>query len=208
MKKILFGVFTAAILLMGVTGCSSYDNNSSSVDIKALEKNFIGLWWAEFEYSDVTDEGELFNHVLLVVKADADHTGCIYLVVFNDTDDWPLAVYGGQKEAGFNWRMLADGSLILSDPLTGESEVVTRGNDGSGSYGNKMTDVSNTSMNYADGNMTVTNGSDSHKLAKADAKKEAEIEKTLTTLLPTTNLGNEDDIHISNTPVDSTFWGR
>ena len=123
---------------MGVTGCSS-DDNSSSVDIEALEKDFIGLWWAEFEYADSTDEGVPFSSVLLAVEANADHTGCIYLAVFNDTDDWPLAVYGGPEEASFNWRMLDDGSLILSDPLTGESEVLTRGDDGSGSYGDQMT---------------------------------------------------------------------
>ena len=70
-----------------------------------------------------------------------------------------------------------------------------------------MTDVSNTSMNYADGSMTVTNDNYSGKLAKADAKKEAEILKKLSTPSTNTNLGNEDDLKINDTPVDS-IWGR
>ena len=207
MKKTIFALFTATMLLMGMAGCSSSDDNSSAVDIDALEKSFVGLWWDEFEYADSTDEGVPFSRVLLAVEANADHTGCIYLAVFGDTGNRPLAVYGGPEEAGFNWRMLDDGSLMLSDPLTGESEVLTRSNDGSGSYSGGMTDVSNTSMNYADGSMTVTNDNYSGKLAKADAEKEAEILKKLSTPYTNTNLGNEDDLKINDTPVDS-IWGR
>ncbi len=210
MKQIFFTICTATILLMGMTGCSS-DDNSSAVDINALEQRLVGLWWDEFEYSDVTDKGEPFSRVLLAVEFETNHTGCIYLAVFSATGYIPLAVYGGPEEASFNWRMLDDGSLMLSDPLTGESEVLTRsGNDGSGSYGDGMTDVSNTSMNYTDGSMTVTNDNYSGTLAKADTEKEAEIVKKLSTQLPTTNTNLEDvdGIHISDTPVDSTFWGR
>lgn len=207
MKKIIFAVFAATMLLLGAAGCSSEDN-SSSVDIDALEQNLVGLWWDEFEYADSTDEGVPFSSVLLAVKFATDHTGCIYLAVFDDMSDGPLAVYGGPKEAGFTWKLLADGSLLLSDPDTGESELLTRGNDGSGSYGNGMTDVSNTSMNYTDGSMTVTNDNYSNKLAKADAEKEAEIVKRLSTLSPATNLSSEDSIKINVNPVDSGFWGR
>ena len=209
MKQIFFAMFAATILLMGTTGCSREDN-SPSIDINALEQSLVGLWWDEFEYSDVTDEGEPFSSVLLAVKFEADHAGCIYLAVFNDTSDEPLAVYGGPEEAGFTWHLLADGSLLLNDPLTGESAAVTRGNVGSGSYGNGMTDVSNTSMNYTDGSMTVTNGNQSNTLAKADAEKEGEIVKILSTRLPAanTNLSNEDAININNTPVGTGFWSR
>jgi len=212
MKQIFFAMCTAAILLMGMTGCSS-DDSSSSVDIDALEQRLVGLWWDEFEYSDVTDEGVPFSRVLLAVEFEPEHTGCIYLAVFSAKGNIPLAVYGGPEEAGFNWRMLDDGSLMLSDPLTGESEVLTRisrGNDGSGSYGDGMTDVSNTSMNYSDGSMKVTNDNYSGTLAKADAEEEAKIEKKLSTTLPVanTNLGDEDGIKINDAPADSSFWGR
>lgn len=210
MKKIFFAMCTAAMFLMGMTGCSS-DDSSSSVDTNALEQKLVGLWWDEFEYSDVTDEGVPFSRVLLAVEFEPEHTGCIYLAVFSAKGNIPLAVYGGPEEAGFNWRMLDDGSLMLSDSLTGESEVLTRsGNDGSGSYGDGMTDVSNTSMNYTDGSMTVTNDSYSGTLSKADTEKEAEIVKKLSTQLPTTNtnLEDADSIKINDAPADSSFLGR
>ena len=153
-------------------------------------------------------EGEPFTRVLLAIKAEADHTGCIYLAVFNDTGRQPLAVYGGPKEAGFTWRMLDDGSLELSELITSDSTAQSRGADAGGSYAEGMTDVANTSVNYSDGNMTVTNGSDSRKLAKADDAKRAEIVKLLFTLTPATNLSSEDSIKINVNPVDSGFWGR
>lgn len=206
MKQIFFAMFAAATLLLGVTGCSTEDN-SSAIDINALEQSLVGLWWDEFEYSDVTDEGEPFSSVLLAVKFETDHTGCIYLAVFNDTSEL-LAVYGGPREAGFTWCVLSDGRLLLSDLITDESDALTRSGDGGGSYGDDMTDVSNTSMSYTDDGMTVTNGSSSNKLAKADAEKEAEIVEMLSKLLTNTNLSNVDDINISDTDAGTGFWGR
>ena len=176
-------MFAAAVLLLGMTGCSS-DDNSSSVDINVLEKSLVGVWWDEFEYSDVTEAGVPFSRVLLAVKANADHTGCLYLGVFNAKGNEPLAVYGGPEDAAFKWRMLSNGSIQLSDPVTGESYVVTRSADGDNSYGNNMTDVSGTSLAYTDGSVTINNGSYSGELAKADAEKEADIEETLSTLSP------------------------
>ncbi len=145
-----------------------------------------------------------FNRVLLAIKAEADHTGCIYLVVSDSIDNRPLAVYGGPKEASFTWHILDDGSLSLSELITDENDAQTRG-----SYGDNMTDVSNTNMNYTtDGNITVINGSYSSTLAKANAEKEAEIWKTLSTLLSATNLSSEDNITINETPEGTGFWSR
>jgi hypothetical protein len=177
MKKILFGVFTAAMLLMGMTGCSSDDNNSSSVDINALEKNFIGLWWAEFEYADSTETGEPFNHVLLAVKADADHTGCIYLGVFDDSSDEPVAVYGGPEDAGFAWQLLPNGRVQIASPATGETKALTRA-DG-GSYGSQTTDVASTQLTCAPEKLTMTNAGYSGTLVKANAEQAAAIEEKL-----------------------------
>ena len=75
MKKILFAMM-AAVLLVGMTSCSK-DDNPSTVDIDALEKCLVGLWWDEFEYADVTETGVPFSRVLLAVQVDANHTGCI-----------------------------------------------------------------------------------------------------------------------------------
>ena len=163
--------------------CTNVDH-PSTYDVSILEQGLVGLWWDEFEYADVTEAGVPFSRVLLAVKADADHTGCIYLGVFDDTSDEPLAIYGGPEDAGFTWRLLADGRVLLSDPATGASWALTRSADGNGSYGNGMTDASNTSMTYTDGSVTVSNSSYSGTLEKADAEQAADIEETLSTLSP------------------------
>lgn len=184
MKQKLFGMFAAAVLLLGMTGCSSVDNPSSNI-VDVQDQDLVGLWWDEFDYNGVTEAGVTFSRALLALQTNADHTGCLYLGVFDATNDEPLAVYGGPEDAGFNWRLLPDGSVQLSDPATGESYALTRsGKAGNDSYGDDMTDVSNTKLNYAGGNMQVSNDNYSGNLAKADAKKAEEIGKALSTLSP------------------------
>ena len=183
MKSRFFVMMAAAVLLLGMTGCTVEDNPSSN-DIDVLEKNLVGVWWDEFEYADVTEAGVPFNRVMLAVKADADHTGCIYLGVFDDEGNVPRAVYGGPKDAGFTWHLLADGSLLLGDPVTGESYALARTRGDGNSYGEGMTDVASTKVTYADGSMTVTNASYSGELVKADTEKAVDIEETLSTLSP------------------------
>ena len=183
MKSRFFVMMAAAVLLLGMTGCTVEDNPSFN-DIDVLEKNLVGVWWDEFEYADVTEAGVPFNRVMLAVKADADHTGCIYLGVFDDEGNVPRAVYGGPKDAGFTWHLLADGSLLLGDPVTGESYALARTRGDGNSYGEGMTDVASTKVTYADGSMTVTNASYSGELVKADTEKAVDIEETLSTLSP------------------------
>ena len=209
MKKILLAMM-AAVLLVGTTGCVREDN-PTPVDVNALEKELVGLWWDEFEYADVTETGVPFSRVLLAVKADADHTGCIYLGVFNDTSDEPLAVYGGPKDAAFTWQLLADGRILLGDPVTGETYALarsmTRALTRSGSsYGQTMTDVSTTSMSYTDASVMVTNEDYSGTLAKANAEEAADIEEKLRAGNLNTNLPDGDDLGIDDTP--GSGWGR
>ena len=200
----------AAVLLVGMTGCSK-DDNPSTVDIDALEQELVGLWWDEFENADVTETGVPFSRVLLAVQVDANHTGCIYLGVFNDTSDEPLAVYGGPKDAAFTWRLLDDGRILLGDPVTGETytlarsvtRALTRG-DG-GSYGEGMTDVSSTSVTYTDNSVTVTNDNYSGTLAKANAEEAADIKEKLQNNI-NTNLPDGDDLGIDQNP--GSTWGR
>lgn len=173
-------LFAAAVLLLGTTGCSK-DDDPAPIDVSAAEKDLVGLWWDEFKYADVTETGEAFSRVLLVVEADEDHTGCIYLGVFNDTSDEPLAIYGGPKDAGFTWKVLSDGRIELGDPETGETldlaPALTRGS----SYGSNMTNTSNTNLTYSNGSVTATNGSYSGTLNKANANQTATIEQKLST---------------------------
>ena len=182
-RHLLLAMFAVAVLLLGMTGCGMTGNPVSDdpdpVDVSALEKELVGLWWDEYEYADVTETGVPFTRVLLAVKADADHTGCIYLGVFNGKSDVPLAVYGGPEDAGFTWKLLADGRILLGDPVTGETYALSRTRGGDGSYGDGMTDVSGTTLTYTDGSVTATNGDYSGTLTKADPEQQAEIEEQL-----------------------------
>ena len=131
-KSILtcLALFAAAVLLLGMTGCAKDDNPSNvdpaPIDISAMEQELIGVWWDEFEYHDVTEEGVPFSWVLLAVEVNDDHTGCLYAAVFNDTDDEPVAIYGGYDDAGFTWQLKADGTIVLGDPETGETYALAR----------------------------------------------------------------------------------
>ena len=175
MKSQLLTVLAFAALLLGVTTAC----NRNRIDIETLEKDLVGLWWDEYEHSDVTEAGVPFDRVLLAVKADADHTGCIYLGVYNSADNRPLAVYGGPEDAGFTWRLLEDGSLMLNEMPGVKSTALTRADSGSGNYGDDMTNVSGTDAAYANGSVTVSNGSYSGTLDKADSGTETKIEEQL-----------------------------
>ena len=184
MRK-LFAMFAVAVLLLGMSACADKSDNPTIPSQQEMEQSLVGLWCDEFECDDVTEAGVPFNRALLAIKTNADHTGCIYLGVFDGTSDEPLAVYGGPEDGGFTWRVLADGSVLLSDPVTGEDITLarTRGTDDK-SYGDGMTDVASTNVTYTDGGMKVTNGNYSGTLTKADAEKQADIEKMLSTLSP------------------------
>ncbi len=185
MKQKILAMFAFAVLLLGMSACSENSDNPANPNLQEMEQSLVGLWWDEYEYSDVTEAGVSFERVLLAVNVNADHTGCIYLGVFDNTDDNPLAVYGGPEDAGFSWSLLPDGSVQLIDLTTGESMARTRGDKGDNdSYGDGMTDVSSTTLNYSNGNVAVVNGSYSNGLDKADDEKKAEIEKMLSTLSP------------------------
>ena len=176
MKAQLFSILAAAALLLCMTGCSK-DEATPSNTTKLSEQDLVGLWWDEFEYADVTETGQPFTRALLAVKADADHTGCIYLGVFDDSSDEPVAVYGGPEDAGFTWKLLDDGKVQLGDPVTGEAYLLTRA-DG-GSYGSQTTDVASTQLTCAPEKLTMTNAGYSGTLVKANAEQAAAIEEKL-----------------------------
>ena len=183
MKKTIFAMMAVAALMLGMTGCSKSDNpspNPSPIDNKISDEDLIGLWWDEFDYADKTEDGVPFTRVLLAVIADADHTGCIYLGAFDDTSEEPVAIYGGPEEAGFTWKLLQDGRIQLGDPVTGETYALTRGG---GSYGNNMTDASNTNLTLANGSLAATNANYSGSLERADAATATNIEVKLRTKL-------------------------
>lgn len=124
----------------------------------------------EYEYHDVTEDGVPFDRVLLFVGANEDHTGYLYLAAFDNNSDEAVAAY----ESGFTWALTKEGNIVLSDPVNDESTVLTRA-DGGSSYGDNMTNVSGTSLTYADGSVTLTNSSYSGTLNKADAQQQTDV---------------------------------
>ena len=67
----------AAIIVCGAsffTACTSNDDNFALSKQQEMEKSVIGLWYEEFEYKDVTENGKPFNRALIAVEAKADHT--------------------------------------------------------------------------------------------------------------------------------------
>lgn len=201
MKHKVLTMLAAAVLLLATTSCSKDDN---TINVAELEKELVGVWWDEFEYADVTETGVPFTRALLAIVADADHTGCIYLGVFDDTDDLPLAVYGGPEDAGFRWQLLPNGDLQLSDPVSGETSVLTRSAD---SYANSLTNVSTANLTFDNNQVTMTNGSYSGTLAKADASQESDIWKKLSMPPSVININlNDEVINISDSTQNA--WGR
>ena len=163
MKQKFLAMFAAAVVLLGLTGCTAVDNPSTPVT-SDLEQSLVGLWWEEFEYADVTENGKPFNRALIVVETKADHTGYVALAVFDDEFNEPLEIYGGPKDAPFTWQVTPEGRIILTDPNTGTSMMPsrTRGKGNNGSF----VDISQIEMNYTSGNVTFSNASHKGSLTK------------------------------------------
>ena len=163
MKQKFFAMFAAAVVLLGLTGCTAVDNPSTP-DTSVLEQSLVGLWYEEFDYEDVTEDGKPFNRALVVVETKADHTGYVALAVFDDEFNEPLEIYGGPKDAPFTWQVTAEGRIILTDPNTGTSMMPsrTRGKGNNGSF----VDISQIEMNYTSGNVTFSNASHKGSLTK------------------------------------------
>lgn len=164
MTRRLIILLAALALLLGMTTACK------RISIEDLEKELVGVWWDEYEYSDVTEQGVAFDRVLLAVQALADHTGCIYVGVYDSENENLVAIYGGPEVAGFTWHLQEDGSLQLA-----EANMVKGTGDGEGYYGDDMTNVSSTNMTYTNGNITVTNTRYSGTLNKAEGEKVTQI---------------------------------
>ncbi len=163
----------ACILVLFMTGCSK-DDNSSSSDINAIEKELIGLWYEEFDYEDVTEDGKPFNRALIVVETKADHTGYVALAVFDDAFNEPLEIYGGPKDAPFIWQVTAEGHITLTDPNTGTTIMSARTR--SDKNQSNFVDVGQIEMTSAQGHITFSNASHKGSLTKAKKNKKGLIQ--------------------------------
>ena len=93
MRQKIVVIFATVVLLLGMSACT--DKSDTTVNQQEMEKNLVGLWYEDFDYKDVTEDGKPFNHAMIAVEAKADHTGYIALAVFDDEFNEPLEVYGG-----------------------------------------------------------------------------------------------------------------
>ena len=126
MKQKFFAMCATVVFLFGMGACTNQTDTPVMPSQQEMEKSLIGLWYEEFEYEDVTEDGKPFNRALIAVEAKADHTGYVALAVFDDEFNEPLEIYGGPKDAPFTWQVTAEGHVILTDPNTGTSLTPAR----------------------------------------------------------------------------------
>lgn len=170
MKKTSYmkhGIFTITVctVLLALTACTDKGDTGP----QGLEKEVVGLWYEDFEYADVTEEGKPFTHALIAVEAKADHTGYVALAVFDDEFNEPLKIYGGPEEAAFMWRVTPKGEIVLSDALTGPDMVSAR----TRSEGDKngYVDIGQINMSCEEGEITYDNTSHRGSLKRAKGLK-------------------------------------
>ena len=168
MQRMKLWVIAATLVICGAsvfTACTGdISDNPAIPSQQRLEESLIGLWYEEFDYEDVTENGKPFNHALIAVETKADHTGYVALAVFDDEFNEPLEIYGGPKDAPFTWQVTADGHVVLTDPNTGESISSAR-TRGDGNH-NDFVDVGQIEMNYASGRVDFSNASHKGSLTK------------------------------------------
>ena len=174
MKAKLFPILAAAVLLFGMSARTDKIDNSTLPSQQEMEKSLIGLWYEEFDYEDVTEDGKPFNHALIAVEAKADHTGYVALAVFDDVFNEPLEIYGGPKDAPFTWQVTAEGHIILTDPNTGTTYASAR-TRGDGNHSD-FVDIGQIKMNCTPGHVDFSNASYEGSLNKAGSDKNGMIQ--------------------------------
>ena len=169
MKQRILVIIAVAAFLLGMGACTDKNDSPVIPSQEEMEKSLIGLWYEEFAYEDVTEEGKPFNRALIVVEANADHTGYVALAVFDDEFNEPLKIYGGPTDAPFKWQVTAEGNVILTDPNTGSTidQLSTR----SDANHDNFVDINQINMNCASGKVDFANSSHEGSLSKAEKGK-------------------------------------
>ena len=175
MKQRILVMIAVAAFLLGMGACTDKNDSPVIPSQEEMEKSLIGLWYEEFAYEDVTEEGKPFNRALIVVEANADHTGYVALAVFDDEFNEPLKIYGGPTDAPFKWQVTAEGNVILTDPNTGSAidQLSTR----SDANHDNFVDINQINMNCASGKVDFANSSHEGSLSKAEKGKNGLIQE-------------------------------
>jgi pimeloyl-ACP methyl ester carboxylesterase len=172
MKQKFVATVATVVLLLGMGACT--DKSDTTISQQEMEKNLVGLWYEDFDYKDVTEDGKPFNHAMIAVEAKADHTGYIALAVFDDEFNEPLEVYGGPKDAPFTWQVTEDGLIALTVPNTRAAIMSTRSSN-EGNHSN-FVDIGQIKMNCGNGNIAFSNASHQGSLTKAANDKNGLIQ--------------------------------
>ena len=172
MKKIFGGIFAAVVLLFGMSACS--DKTDSPQTQEEMEKDLVGLWYEEFEYEDVTEDGKPFNRAMIAMEAKADHTGYIALAVFDDEFNEPLEIYGGPNDAPFTWQVTAEGLITLTAPNT--RATIMSAQKRSGVNHDNYVDIGQIKMACSSGHVTYSSSSHQGSLGKAKSNKNSLIQ--------------------------------
>ena len=175
MKKKILAILAIAVFLLGMSACTDSADNPVSPSQQELEESLVGLWYEEFDYEDVTEDGKPFNRALIAVETKADHTGYVALAVFDDAFNEPLEIYGGPKDAPFTWQVTAEGQVILTDLATGTtfSPARTRGD---GDH-NDFVDIGQIKMKSGSNNIAFSNTSHQGTLTKSGASNNGLIKE-------------------------------
>jgi pimeloyl-ACP methyl ester carboxylesterase len=164
----------AAILVCSASVFTSCKSDNALPSQEEMEKSLVGVWYENFDYKDVTEDGKPFTHAMITVEAKADHTGYIALAVFDDEFNEPLEVYGGPKDAPFTWQVTAEGHIILTDPNSGTSYMPTSTRS-EGNHSNYV-DIGQINMNCSQGQVTYSNASHEGSLSKAGSNQNSLIQ--------------------------------
>ena len=157
-------VLTAILTISGASVFTACTDSDDSIQ-KVMENDLVGLWYEDFKYEDVTEDGKPFSRAMIVVETKADHTGYLALAVFDDEFNEPLRVYGGPKDAPFTWQVTEGGHIILKDQNAGTVSTRTDGDH------NDFVDISQINMNYGQGSITFSNASYEGSLSQAPSGK-------------------------------------
>ena len=169
MKQKIFTIIATSVLLLGIGACKDKNDDTALPSQQEMEESLTGLWYEEFDYEDVTENGKPFNRALIVVETKADHTGYIALAVFDDVFNEPLEIYGGPKDAPFKWQVTDKGHITLTDPDTGTTIMSSR--TGSKGNHNNFVDIGQIEMNCTQGQIAYSSASHKGSLNKVGSDK-------------------------------------
>ena len=150
-------------IALGLTSCAEVDN---PIDRNPLADQVKGMWWTLIDTEGTLPEefgGEGYTRVIEAMLLNEDGTGFGCSMFFNNESDLPVWMFGGFTEQGlapFSYTTTTDGRITLRfDQENTNKEFAD--------FFKKW------SLNYADGIVNCSDGSQTFQMEKADEAMEA-----------------------------------